>query len=58
MRFTISAETALTAYTDQLARAGVLLDADGARWLVEVSSLEEAQEWASRAPVTGVDVAR
>lgn len=58
MRFTISAEGAITQYTDRLAKAGVLLEAAGGTWLIEVSSAEEAAQWAARAPFEDAQVAR
>ncbi|TCO55091.1 hypothetical protein [Actinocrispum wychmicini] len=58
MRFVISAQPAITRFTEQLARAGVLLEAHGGTWLVEVSSSEEAARWAAMAPFDDAQVAR
>ncbi|HYF21230.1 MAG TPA: YciI family protein, partial [Ramlibacter sp.] len=43
------AEAEMTAYQDELVRAGVLLEA-GSYALVQVRSREEALEWARRYP--------
>jgi hypothetical protein len=53
MRFMIlvpSASSAMAAFREELARAGVLLDAIGSKTLIEVRSREEALEWARRCP--------
>lgn len=55
MRFTILLEgspgsEALRAFHEELARAGVLLEADGRKTLIEVRSREEALEWVRRCP--------
>ena len=53
MRFLIVVNTkggGVAAYTDALEHAGVLLDARGRCWTIEVKSEAEAMVWASRCP--------
>lgn len=58
MRFMISARPALDGFTEQLTKAGVLLEAYDGTWLVEVSSKEEASQWAAMAPFDDAEVAQ
>ena len=61
MRFTIQVNgsadqktvAAIAGYHEELARAGVLLDANGAKGyaIIEAKSRDEALEWARRSPV-------
>jgi hypothetical protein len=58
MRFTIKAALggeAMASFHEELARAGVLLDAAGDKTLIEARSREEALEWARRCPTLAGD---